>query len=35
LPLRSTEFQSGTVFVMENHAAAANADGTLKRGADE
>jgi Cytochrome P460 len=27
-------FPNGTVFVMENYAAAANADGTLKLGAD-
>ena len=27
-------FPNGTVFVMENYAAAANADGTLKQGAD-
>jgi hemoglobin len=27
-------FPNGTVFVMENFAAAANADGTLKQGAD-
>jgi len=27
-------FPDGTVFVMENYAAAANADGTLKQGAD-
>lgn len=27
-------FPNGTVFVMENYAAAANPDGTLQRGAD-
>ena len=27
-------FPNGTVFVMENYAAAANPDGTLKQGAD-
>ena len=27
-------FPNGTVFVMENYAAAANADGSLKQGAD-
>ena len=27
-------FPNGTVFVMENYAAAANADGTLKQGAE-
>ena len=27
-------FPNGTLFVMENYAAAANADGTLKQGAD-
>ena len=27
-------FPNGTVFVMENYAAAANADGTLKQGTD-
>ena len=27
-------FPNGTVFVMENYAAAANADGTLKQGPD-
>jgi Cytochrome P460 len=27
-------FPNGTVFVMENYAAAANADGTLKQGSD-
>ncbi len=30
----ATGFPNGTVFVMENYAAAENSDGTLKQGAD-